>query len=115
MSLSLDLLWGATLELVNFDIASQLLTINCRVEDDGRVTHHELEFRGISELRFFSSITGPWNYVELKEIHVTKAAAGNIQAEMILWSENAEPECRPRHHRGLFHPITLVSAGGRCR
>jgi len=60
------------------------------VEDDGRVTHHELEFRGISELRFFNSIPGPWNYVELTEIHVTKAAAGNIQAEMILWSENAE-------------------------
>ena len=90
MTQPLDFLWGASLEQVDLDIASQRLTIKCRVEDNGRVTHHELRFKEISELRFFNSIPGPWNYAELTEIHATKSAAGTVRTEMIIWSESAE-------------------------
>jgi hypothetical protein len=85
----LGALWGATLEQVDLDIVSQRFKINCRVEENGRATRHELEFRGISELRFFNSIRGPWDYAEITEIHTAKDAAGTVRAEMILWSENA--------------------------
>ena len=90
MTQPLDFLWGATLEQVDLDIASQRLTIKCRVEDNGRVTRHELRFKEISEFRFSNSIPGPWNYAELTEIHAAKSAAGTVRTEMIIWSESAE-------------------------
>ena len=89
MPQSLDALWGAALEKFDLDIASQTLTIHCRLEVDSQITHHILQFREVAEVRFFNSISGPWNYAELTEIHVNETPSGGVQAEIILWSESA--------------------------
>src|SRR5487761_705819 len=91
-----DALWAATLEHVDLDIATQRLTISCRVEDGGRLTHHKLAFSDISELRFFNSIQGPWDYVEITEIHAAKDAAGSVRTEMVFWSESGSVRSRRR-------------------
>jgi hypothetical protein len=86
---SLDAIWGAVLDAVEFDIIAQSLAITCHVTAGSHVDHHRLKFKELSELRFFNAIPGPWKYAELTEIHVNRTASGATQVEIVFWSEDS--------------------------
>ena len=106
-----DALWAATLEHVDLDIATQRLTVSCRVEDGGQLTHSQACLQSMfPSFAFFNSIQGPWDYVEITEIHAAKDAAGSVRTEMGFWSQSAglvvaaasvEIDGRPCLSRGL--------------
>lgn len=85
----LDALWGAILDHVDIDITSRLLVISCHVTAGSQAIHHRLEFRALSEFRFFNSIPGQWKYAELTEIHANRTSSGYTHVEIVLWSEDA--------------------------
>jgi hypothetical protein len=85
----LNMLWGATLCRVDLDMVQQALVLTICVTGSSGNTLHSLECKGISELRFFSSIPGPWEYAEVTEIHSNTTVAGLTQLEIVLWSEDA--------------------------
>lgn len=89
MSHALDDLWGAIIRHIDLDIVTQTLVISCRVEEGARLTYYELKLKNVSDFRFFNSIPGPWNYVDLTEIHSEEVPSKGIKVEMVLWSEKA--------------------------
>jgi hypothetical protein len=85
----LDDLWGATLDRIDLDAVHQVLTLTIRATSSSGDTVYTLDCSGLLELRFFSSIPGPWDYAEVTEIHVDATPSGAHQLEIVLWSEDA--------------------------
>jgi hypothetical protein len=99
-------MWGAVLDGIKFDVVAQSLVITFQVTDHSRVSHHRLDFEELSELRFSNAIPGPWNYAELTEFHVDRAASGTIQVEIVLWSEDARLVASARSVELDGEPVT---------
>lgn len=85
----LDALWGAILDRIDLDVVRQVLVLTIRVSSASGETIHTVECSGLMELRFFSSIPGPWEYAEITEIHANVTPSGACQIEIVLWSEEA--------------------------
>ncbi len=85
----LDSLWGSILDDLSFDVVQHVVTLVLRVSSASGETRHQLEVRGLTELRFFSAIPTPWRYAEVTEIHASKVGDGQVKLEMVLWSEDA--------------------------
>jgi hypothetical protein len=85
----LDALWGATLHRTDLDILHQALVLTIGVSSSSGDTAHILQCAGLLELRYFSSIPGPWEYAEVTEIHTSTTPSGAHQIEIVLWSEDA--------------------------
>lgn len=85
----LDALWGATLDRIDLDVVHQVLTMTIRASRSSGDTVYTLDCSGLLELRFFSSIPGPWDYAEVTEIHADVTPSGPHQIEIVLWSEDA--------------------------
>jgi hypothetical protein len=86
---ALDQLWGAVLDELNVDLASQGIVLTARVTTDSDVVVHRLELRDVSDFRFQSSIPGPWDYAEITEAHLAPSPTGGLSIELVLWSEAA--------------------------
>jgi hypothetical protein len=85
-------LWGAIVDGVEIDLLRQRVEIYLRLitkETKPEGIHRKLEFEDISDVRWFTSILGPWSYAELTEIHVTRSPDGTVTTEIMLWSEDA--------------------------
>lgn len=86
----IDELWGGSVVRLSVELATQLVDIRVHVIDSGVETHHDLRLTGMREFRFTNSIPGPWNYVELTELHASfDAQADAWRIEALLWSEEA--------------------------
>lgn len=85
----LDALWGATLDRIDLDVVRQVLILTIRARSSSGDRFYTLDCSGLLELRFFSSIPGPWDYAEVTEIHAHVTPSGAHQIEIVLWSEEA--------------------------
>ena len=85
-----DALWGGTLDTFVFDMTSQVLTLAIGILHGETHSTHELQLGGIAEFRFFSNIEGPWDYVEVTELHFERDEPTDQWIfDLILWSEDA--------------------------
>ena len=89
MKKALDPLWGAILDAVSFDVASQTVTLDLRVPKGDQETTHTLVAHGVHELRFTNTIPGPWTYAELTEIHAEALANDGLMITAMIWSEES--------------------------
>ncbi len=86
----LDELWGSMLVGIEVNLDMQRVGIDIVIPaSDAVPIGHHLDFAGVQELRYLNRIPSPWEYSELTEIRTHRLPSGNVQTELILWSEDA--------------------------
>lgn len=85
-------MWGTTLTRVDFDLQQISITLVIWRKESRQTpeTIHRLEFRNVSDWRFFNSIPTPWNYAELTEFHEDTSYEQGYRVVIVLWDEAAQ-------------------------
>jgi hypothetical protein len=85
-----DKLWGGSLTAIRIDVLRQVTTLTIEVTERGQTQRHDLDLVGLTELRLFNAIEGPWERAEVTELHLRQSpSSGQFQFDVMLWSEAA--------------------------
>jgi hypothetical protein len=85
-----DQLWGGSLTAMKVDVLRQTAMLTIDVTDRGQTQRHELGLVGLTELRFFNTIEGPWERAEVTEVSLRRSqSSGQLHFDVMLWSEAA--------------------------
>lgn len=91
-------LWGGILNSFAFNPVNQECVLEISIVDHSGTTAHALRCTGVTEMRFFSDIPGPWSYAEVTEVAAAFDEATRCwRIEFMLWSEDAGLVLRCTH------------------
>ena len=82
-----DVLWGGILTAVELDPVAWRLTANVVVTNGQSSTRYRMLLEEVRSLRVDRIVPLPWEYAELTEVHVSKAADG-LTVDLVMWEDD---------------------------
>jgi hypothetical protein len=84
-----DALWGATLAELAFDVRTQTVLLQIVALRAGIESRHELKLADVSSFHFVNTVEGPWNYVELTELHFMRSdLTDRWHFDIMMWLDD---------------------------